>query len=147
MSVLRPLLVDPRVRELLATIGVPYAWGSGTPATPWPSDRYDCSGFAQGALVYLGLLRRAEPDRSAAALADACDPVELGHQRLGDLAFYGTGGVHHVMVCLGDGWVIGASGGGSETHGDDPRAHVQLHHYLYRRDWVCFGRIKQEYQP
>ena len=61
---------------------------------------------------------------------------------LGDLAFYGSPAhVSHVMVCLGDGVVIGACNGTSKTNGDDPKAFVQLQRLHYRDDLVSVGRI------
>ena len=61
---------------------------------------------------------------------------------LGDLAFYGTtSGTTHVMLCLGDGVVYGARGGGSRTNGDDPRAFVQLEPIRYRPDLRSVGRL------
>jgi cell wall-associated NlpC family hydrolase len=134
-------------------VGVPYWWGKGTPATLWPSDAYDCSGFAQGALVFLGQLRKSEPDRGAHDLANASDQVDEADVRLGDMAFYGgrdrSGAQHisHVMLCLGGEWVIGASGGGSKTLGNDPKAYVQLRRDGYRDDLVCFGRLKDSFHP
>lgn len=141
-TALRSLLYDQRVVELLAMVGVPYAWGAGNPSTPWPSDSYDCSGFAQGALVYLRLLEPHAPDRASADLARCCERVEEQHARLGDLALYGHP-VSHVMVHLGGGWVIGARGGGRNTHGDDPRAFVDLRPLGYRSDLAFIGRFRQ----
>jgi len=124
-------LACQQVRELLATVGIPYRWGAGEPSTPWPAPGYDCSGFAQGALVRLGLLHPSHPDRRAVDLANLCDPVDSGQERLGDLAFYGSP-VSHVMVVLAPGLVIGARGGGSRTHGGDPRACVGVRVLTYR---------------
>lgn len=136
----RQLLKDPRVVELLSTIGTPYFWGKGDPKTPWPAAAYDCSGFAQGALVYLGLLKPTEPDRNAAGLGNISDPV-TDAPRLGDLALYGKP-VSHVMVVLDKDWVIGATGGGSKTHGDNPEACVQLRRLRYRNDLTVVCRLK-----
>jgi cell wall-associated NlpC family hydrolase len=140
------LVADPKVRALLATLGTPYHWGRGSPATQWPPGPCDCSGFAQAALVMLGLLRSSEPDRTALALANASSPVASKDARLGDLAFYGNP-VSHVMVCLGAGWVIGPRGGGSATTGNDSRAFVDLKPLVYRDDFVVVGRLKPEFSP
>ena len=122
-------LGEPSV--LFEAIDVPYSWGAGTPATPWPTgqpgynsatnqregpDGWDCSGF------------------------DA---------REGDLAFYGSSdrSISHVMLISGpfiDGGlpVVGASGGGSSTFGDNPDARVKRFSDVeYRGDLVGLGRL------
>jgi cell wall-associated NlpC family hydrolase len=127
--------------------GWPYAWGGGAPSTPWADGPkgVDCSGFVQMALVRLGYLDSGATDRGARALADGCVPVSLGEQEPGDLAYYPG----HVMLVCGppgqDGHapVIGASGGTSDTHGDDPKAYVKVFDTgAYRRDFVTYMRLK-----
>jgi cell wall-associated NlpC family hydrolase len=149
VNVFGELAYSPHVRNLLATIGVPYAWGKGQPSTPWPPAFADCSGYAQMALVELGLLKSTEPDRNALGLANACDPVSSsGPVVIGDLAFYGVrGSVTHVMVCLDEDWCIGATGGDANTKGDDPTAYVMVKKIHYRRDWLVNGRIKPQFRP
>lgn len=133
--------------EIMEALGWPYFWGRGSPGTPWGDGPagVDCSGFAQMALVRLGLLPRSAPDRGARALADSSDPVELGSQRTGDLAYYPG----HVMVVVGPPGagghspVMGASGGGSTTFGTDPEARVKLFDSgAYRGDFVTYMRIR-----
>jgi cell wall-associated NlpC family hydrolase len=138
-------LSDPKAVDLLAAWGAPYCWGGGNPATPWLQfgAGLDCSGFAQVALVRLGLLSASKPDRTSAALASACVKVSAEQdQRLGDLAFYGRGSITHVMVVITPGVVIGAHGGGSQTTGNDPRAHVGIEPLLYRTDLAFVGRLQ-----
>jgi hypothetical protein len=49
MTTLRAIIAaDPRVVEILSTVGTPYWWGKGTPATPWPSDAYRDGGSGSG---------------------------------------------------------------------------------------------------
>lgn len=139
-------LSDQRVVELLELYGVPYSFGAGKPsdaAGDWPPPLpkgsrggagYDCSGFVQVALVHLGLLPVKAPDRCAAALWDAAMVLPIQEARLGDMAFYGSARVSHVMLCLGDGVVMGARGGYSVTNGDDPDAYVDLEPIRYRKD-------------
>lgn len=138
---------NPVALDLLRCIGVRYDWNAGTPSTPWPPKRADCSGFVQMALVHAGLYRGTEPDRRATAsspgresLADIC--VATTDPQFGDIAIYPG----HVMFCLGGEWVIGATGGDSTTHGDKPSASVQLHRFDYRRDFLVFGRLKPEHR-
>ena len=139
--------VDADVEELLDAVGAPYFFGRGSPSTPWSEldDGVDCSGFAQIALVRLGLLDADATDRGARELADDSDPVELGHQEPGDLAYYPG----HVMVVVGypdeDGHspVLGASGGDATTFGGDENAYVKLFDRGdYRDDFVTYMRLR-----
>lgn len=127
-------------------LGWPYFFGKGTPATPWSDGPkgVDCSGFAQMALVRLGLLKVTAGDRGARALADAARHVDIGDQQPGDLAIYPG----HVMVVAdfpgtdGHSSVMGASGGVETTRGNDPHARVKLFKSArYRDDFVCYGRL------
>ena len=145
---------DERVADLLQAWGIAYSYGAGAPkdaAHSWPPDPLphgigkapglDCSGFAQVALVRLGLLSPDAIDRTADALEHICTPVPEGMAQLGDMAFYGgPNGASHVMVCLGGGVVLGARGGGSHTNGDNPQAFVQLEPLHYRSDLRSIGR-------
>jgi cell wall-associated NlpC family hydrolase len=140
VTILGDLVDDEQVQALLATLGTPYHWGKGSPASPWPPGPSDCSGYAQAALVMLGLLSADQPDRTADMLHDLARRVY--EDRLGDLACYGTASrITHVMVCLGRGWVIGPRGGGSQTLGNDPKALVELKRIDYRVDLVGIGRF------
>jgi cell wall-associated NlpC family hydrolase len=143
---------DPQVYDLLRALGARYSWGAGDlrdAAGRWPAGPFDCSGFAQAALLRLRQVRPgAWHDKSAHDLANACDPVELADAQLGDMAFYGRGGrISHVTVVLGAGVCIGANGGGSNTNGNTPSACVQVRPIVYRSDFVTIGRIKQEHRP
>jgi hypothetical protein len=137
---------------LLAAVGWLYLWG-GAPVTTWAAavalgaagkGVVDCSLFCSLALVKLGI-RKTFKRYTSGTLAAACDPVPFGKQRPGDVAIYPG----HVMMVLsdpdakGDSRVIGASGGGSKTRGDDPNARVKTFDSAkYRKDFVCFGRLK-----
>jgi len=129
------------------SLGWPYSYGKGSPGTPWSDgvNGVDCSGYVQMALVEIGYLDSSATDRSAAELADGSDPVALGDQQPGDIAYYPG----HVMLVCGppgeDGHspVIGASGGTSSTHGDDPKAYVKVFDTgAYRGDFVTYMRLK-----
>tara|TARA_R110000868_G_scaffold50318_2_gene160911 strand:- start:317 stop:850 length:534 start_codon:yes stop_codon:yes gene_type:complete len=130
---------------LATALGWPYWFGKGSPATPWESgaEGVDCSGFAQMALVKLNLLSSSAPDRGARTLADQSEPIEIGQQQIGDLAYYPG----HVMVVAGragvDGHspVIGASGGGEFDLGNNPNARIKLFPTaLYNTEFVCYMR-------
>lgn len=150
MSRLRLRLDDPRVIDLLALVGIPYAFGAGEPkhgAGAWPPDPlpvghgggrgFDCSGLAQAALVRLGKLSPEAPDRTAATLYGLSKPIAPEDALIGDLAFYGqTANVRHVTVCLGGGLCLGANGGGAKTYGDNPAAFVKVDRVKYRADFL-----------
>ena len=145
MTAFRQLLKDPRVVELLSTLGTPYDWAVGDPNDTWPPTKCDCSGFTQMALVYLKMLKSTEVDRNAMSLANICDAV-TDEPRLGDLAFYARP-VSHVMLVLNKDWVIGATGGTSATNSDNPEACVQLRRLRYRKDLTVVGRLKVGLAP
>ena len=137
---------------LLEALDVPYSWGAGTPASRWPQGSagskggvgWDCSGFAQAALVKLGKLLSTATDRTSQGLADHASGISEWEAQEGDLAFYGTAWdkVTHVMVSLGNGQVIGASGGGSATNADDASAKVKIFNTpRYRGDFLGYRRI------
>ncbi|MFH2073221.1 MAG: NlpC/P60 family protein [Actinomycetota bacterium] len=140
-----------RQRSLLDAIGAPYSWGAGDlqdALDRWPAGPFDCSGFAQACLRVLDIVQpTAWTDKSAGGLADACDPIPLDRVQLGDLAFYGEPGhITHVVVALDDHMAIGCNGGTGATHGDNPRACVQVRPICYRGDLVVCGRLKLRYR-
>ena len=140
-------VLDDRVLWLLEAWGTPYSWGAGKPSLDgWPlgvkGGGNDCSGFAQAALVRLGLLKAGTQDRTAAALYDASDSIEIEDATVGDLAFYGQGRISHVTVCLGGGVCIGANGGVSKTNADNPCAFVQVQPITYRVDFRGARRLR-----
>jgi len=134
--------------QLADAIGWPYFWNRGTPATPWSDGPrgVDCSGFAQMALVRLGLLSSSAPDRSSSALAYACDPVDVCEQVPGDLAYYPG----HVAVVIGDPDLDGHSAvmcatGHKGTEGNVPGEEVKVYATArYRSDFVTYMRLKPE---
>lgn len=143
---------------LYAALGALYIWGAGSlKEAPNASSKgfqtkhgfgFDCSGFAQWALFILGIVSSTTwGDMNAADLANACDPISNKKDLvIGDLVFYGGHHVSHVMVYCGNGMVIGATGGGSQTYGNDPNACVQCRPIGYRGDLVVFGRLKAKYR-
>lgn len=133
--------------SVLDSLGWPYYIGKGSPSTKWEDGKngVDCSGYAQMVLVKLGKLSPTAKDRNAATLANDSNPVKIGDQVVGDLAYYPG----HVMVVAGnpgpDGHspVIGASGGHSYTVGNDPNAKIKLFDTAkYRSDFVTYMRLK-----
>lgn len=82
-------------------IGNPYVWG-GTSLTSGA----DCSGFVQSVYAAFGV----ELPRTSREQARAGRKLSVEEAEPGDLIFYARGGsVYHVVICLGDGRVLGAS--------------------------------------
>jgi len=128
---------------LLKMVGCPYIWGG---ANPWTG--LDCSGFAIWCLQVFGVL--SSGDWTAAELAAHLQHVgecRIDEADVGDLVFYAPDGIHisHVMVALGRGLCVGASGGGPDTETfDDARklgAAVKVKPIRYRSDLVKILRV------
>lgn len=87
----------------LAMLNIPYLWGGKDPVRG-----LDCSGFVTS-LVWR--LSNGKVDiratHNTTALLEQLE-IPIGEARPGDLAFYGPNGrTNHVMVCLGEGVVLG----------------------------------------
>ncbi len=83
-------------------VGTPYRWAGDSPA-----EGFDCSGFVQHVYGLNGIgLPRVSRDQ---ALAGRAIPTDPGGLRMGDLLFFGDGGVvDHVAIYAGDGAIIHA---------------------------------------
>lgn len=123
-------------------MGAPYAWGADGPSM------FDCSGFVLYVLRQnTGLIQWG--DDTAVGISNRV-PATNTPQR-GDLVFYrGRNGITHIEFATGQGsQTLGASGGGSRTHGDDPSAKVQYGNWSRDRRAKSFGsidRLIQQYQ-
>lgn len=87
--------------------GTAYIWGGKQPPG------LDCSGLVTWILYALG-----GPDPRQTHNSDKLwlDLPAIAIPEAGDLAFYGAhDDPSHVVVCLGDGGIIGANGGGRDT--------------------------------
>lgn len=127
------------VKLARSALGIPYVWAGNIPA-----QGLDCSGFACWVLHTLGAIGAG--DFTAQGLFDLLNPhleqLPL-NPREGDLAFYGErpSRITHVMLCVGSGEVIGASGG-DHTCKDFIRAqalgaYVKRQGLNYRSDLVA----------
>ena len=102
-------------------LGNPYVWG-GTSLT----NGTDCSGFVMRIYEHFGYsLPRT------AAQAGATKTVSSGDVRPGDLFFYGSGGVSHVAMYIGNGQII---------HASNPRTGIKISSAYYRTP-VKIGRV------
>ena len=122
------------VAACLEAKGVPYYYGGDG---VWPVGRpgFDCENFMRRCLGRAGVLSLRVPDRVAADWVSRCQPVGVGAQGPGCVAFYGDGTkVSHVVVVLtgpvpelgGHSYIIGANHGGRKTLGNDPKAKVDV---------------------
>ncbi|NNC01913.1 peptidoglycan endopeptidase [Corallococcus exiguus] len=140
-------------------MGAPYRWGAkGLQPTGSPR-LFDCSGLVTWCLLEVG-----GPDWRAThntdRLWDVCAPIATEAELLpGDLVLYGRVGTKagdgrvvtrddpdHVMVYMGAGVVVGASGGGSKTLtlADAQAAGARVKTYprvAYRKDVLGFRRL------
>ena len=124
------------VNLALKLVGCPYIWGG---ANPWTG--FDCSGFVVWVYQVFGLLPSG--DWTAQALVGwFLHRNEKANQnpQPGEMVFYGPDPQHltHVMLALGGGFVVGASGGGHEmTSTEEARrrgAQVKVKPIGYRSD-------------
>lgn len=94
-------------------LGVPYSWGGGTVRGPsggvdYDSGKvgYDCSGFTMFSYATAGVkLPKYSGDQY-----NAGQKVPVAQAKRGDLLFYGPGGSQHVVIYLGNGQMLEASG-------------------------------------
>ena len=94
-------------------LGNPYVWG-GTSLT----NGTDCSGFVMRIYEHFGY----SLPRTSAAQAGATKTVSSGDVRPGDLFFYGSGGVSHVAMYIGNGQII---------HASNPRTGIKISSAYY----------------
>lgn len=84
----------------LQFVGNPYVYG-GTSLT----NGADCSGFVMSVLAQFGYeLPRVAATQCAASQKKSVEDIEVG-----DLVFYGDGGIDHVALYIGDGKIVHAS--------------------------------------
>lgn len=85
--------------------GDPYAWGAAGP------DAFDCSGFTQYVFAQVGIALPHSSSAQAAMAQPVSDPQP------GDLVFFtGSGGVYHVAIYAGDGYVWHSPRSGDVVH-------------------------------
>lgn len=150
MLIRRVKPLDPSVKEALLTkmnsfIGTPYIWGGKN-----PREGLDCSGAVTAAVVAAGLAPPSFKNNNAESLYKISKKISSSDVEAGDVAFYGStmpwGKVSHILMTVGDGRVMGASGGGPSTTSvaiaKQQGAEVKiLPKAEYRSDFVGYGRL------
>ncbi|RKH28570.1 peptidoglycan endopeptidase [Corallococcus praedator] len=125
----------------------PYRWGAKGERAANGAQLFDCSGLVTWCLHQVG-----GPDwrktHNTDRLWDACKPVaSVADLQPRDLVLYGKAGdSDHVMVHVGAGVVVGASGGGSRTLTleDAARTDAKVKAFTrveYRPDVLGFRRL------
>ncbi len=124
----------------LSMLGKQYLWGGNTPIIG-----LDCSGFALILLKSCGIVG-VNTDMTADMMDNYLldeGAVEIVQPRKGSFIFYGrtnTDKATHVMYCLNEFQVIGATGGGSRTTSQRKavrhEAFVKVLPWYYRSDVI-----------
>lgn len=110
------------VNYAMQFLGNPYVWG-GTSLT----NGTDCSGFVMRIYQHFGY----SLPRTSASQAAATRTVSSGDVRPGDLFFYGSGGVSHVAMYIGNGQII---------HASNARTGIKISSAYYRTP-IKIGRV------
>jgi peptidoglycan DL-endopeptidase RipB len=105
--------VEYVIRRGSSQMGVPYAWGGGTPNGPSrgvdsgaDTVGFDCSGLTRYSFAGVGVLI----PRFSGDQYNAGRHIPPSQAKRGDLIFYGPGGGQHVTIYLGNGRMLEASG-------------------------------------
>ena len=95
------------IEEASRHYGKPYQWGASGP------DRFDCSGFT---MYVFGRFGKSLPHNSRMQYS-AVRKVAKSDKRVGDLIFtYNSGGIHHVSIYAGNGYIWHSPRSGSYVH-------------------------------
>lgn len=135
----RTKLVE-RAKSYLGTL---YEWGGDIVDNP-NSYGFDCSHFTYQVLKAYGLMDRY---RTSSAQQAWATPISRSELQPGDLVFYknSSGKVNHVVMYIGDGLIIGANGGYSNTNtpakAKAANAMVKIQSIDYSSRAKSYGRV------
>lgn len=124
-------------------LGTLYEWGGDIVDNP-NSYGFDCSHFTYQVLKAYGLMDRY---RTSSTQASWATPISRSELQPGDLVFYknSSGKVNHVVMYIGDGLIIGANGGYSNTNtpakAKTANAMVKIQSIDYSSRAKSYGRV------
>lgn len=124
-------------------LGTLYEWGGDIVDNPY-SYGFDCSHFTYQVLKAYGLMDHYRTSYAQQAWAT---PISRSELQPGDLVFYknASGKVNHVVMYIGDGLIIGANGGYSNTNTPEKakaaNAMVKIQSIDYSSRAKSYGRV------
>lgn len=124
-------------------LGTLYEWGGDVVDNPY-SYGFDCSHFTYQVLKAYGLM---DYYRTSYAQQAWATPISRSELQPGDLVFYknASGKVNHVVMYIGDGLIIGANGGYSDTNtpakAKAANAMVKIQSIDYSSRAKTYGRV------
>ena len=128
------------ILKAVSCLGTPYIWGGSTPETG-----LDCSGLVVWILKEIGKVPQDYDDTANGLWHKYGLSYDVAAPQPGDLVFYGSTGVSHVMIALNASWCIGATPGDHTTVTKEiaakQGAYVKVRPLNYRADLAGFGRI------
>lgn len=109
-----------------AKLGCRYYWGAEGPTY------FDCSGYVYWCYSNAGYSMERGTASSYRKLGIEI-PKDISQLKEGDLLLinWNGKGIGHVVMYIGNNQIIGANGGNSKTHGDDPKACVSIKNISY----------------
>lgn len=131
------------VEHAKSYLGTLYEWGGDVVDNP-NSYGFDCSHFTYQVLKAYGLMDRY---RTSSAQQAWATPISRSELQPGDLVFYknSSGRVNHVVMYIGDGLIIGANGGYSNTNtpakAKAANAMVKIQSIDYSSRAKSYGRV------
>jgi len=131
------------VKHAKSYLGTLYEWGGDIVDNP-NSYGFDCSHFTYQVLKAYGLMDRY---RTSSAQQAWATPISRSELQPGDLVFYknSSGKVNHVVMYIGDGLIIGANGGYSNTNtpakAKAANAMVKIQSIDYSSRAKSYGRV------
>lgn len=125
----QPDYVSDAMAIAKSMLGLYYRWGGNFTQEPFTAKRGDCSGYVGFVSDVMEYQPGDQPlyNYTADQMFDnfrkgvwPAQKIEPGHEQAMDFVFYGPDGGYagHVVFAVGDGTVIGSSGGNAQTTSD-----------------------------